>query len=161
MFPSSEITEIKLVNVDDPAKPMELHYRLRAPLYAQATGKRLLFEASPFRRAIASPFTASQRRYPISFPYGWKEVDHIFIQLPTGWKLDNADNPGNLDFGKPGSYTLTIGVTPSSELELQRTMVFGNEGMVFYSAQSYQALKAAFDQIQLHDRHSLSLKEGN
>jgi hypothetical protein len=161
MFPSSEVTEIKLTNIDDAAKSLELHYHLQAPLYAQVTGKRLLFQSSPFRRSIASPFTASERRYPIEFPYAWKEVDNISMQLPSGWKLDSADTPGNVDFGKPGSYTVTLGISPSNELVVKREMIFGNEGMLVFSEKTYPALKAVFDQIQLRDRHTLSLKEGN
>lgn len=161
MFPSAEVTSVKVANVDDPAKPLELRYHLQAPQYAQVTGKRILFEVSPFHRATASPFTASERRYPVELPYGWKEVDLIDIQLPAGWKLDNPDSPAGMDFGKPGSYKISLGITPENLLRVHREMVFGQEGQVLYATSSYPALKGVFDQVQLRDRHTLSLKEGN
>jgi hypothetical protein len=40
-------------------------------------------------------------------------------------------------------------------------MIFGNEGLLTYAAQNYAALKGVFDQMQLRDRHTLSIKEGN
>jgi hypothetical protein len=161
MFPGSEITAIKLTNLDDPAKPLEIRYHLQAPQYAQVTGKRLLFQSSPFHRSIASPFTASTRRYAIEFPYAWREADQIFIQLPEGWKLDNADSPGNVEFGKPGAYGVAITVSPTNELTVKRELVFGNEGMLIYPATTYSALKTVFDQMQLRDQHSLSIKAAN
>jgi hypothetical protein len=161
MFPGSEITAIKLTNLDDPAKPLEVRYHLEAPQYAQVTGKRILFQSSPFRRSLASPFTASTRRYPVEFPYAWKEADQIFIQLPAGWKLDSADSPGNVEFGKPGSYGVAIGVSPANELTVRRELVFGNEGMLIYPATTYPALKQIFDQMQVRDQHSLSIKAAN
>lgn len=161
MFPGSEITQIKMTNLDDASKPLEIRYHLQAPQYAQVTGKRLLFQSSPFRRSIASPFSASTRRYPVEFPYAWREADEIFIQLPSGWTLDNADSPGNVDFGKPGGYGVAITVSPSNELTVKRELVFGKEGMLIYPTTTYTALKAIFDQMQLRDQHSLSIKAAN
>jgi hypothetical protein len=161
MFPGSEITAIKLTNLDDPAKPLELRYHLQAPQYAQVTGKRLLFHSSPFRRSIASPFTASTRRYPVEFPYAWREADQISIQLPSGWNLDSADSPGNVEFGKPGAYGVAISVSSTNELTVKRELVFGNEGMLVYPTTTYAALKTIFDQMQVRDQHSLSIKAAN
>jgi hypothetical protein len=161
MFPGSEVTEIKIENVDDPVKPMQVHYHLRSPQYAQVTGKRILFQSLPFRRGGASPFTASDRRYPIEFPYAWREVDEVHIQLPEGWKLDNADSPGGMDFGKPGSYKVTIAISPANDLYVVRTMDFGKEGVLTFANTTYPQLKAIFDQVQLRDRHTLSLKADN
>lgn len=73
MFPDAEVTSIKLDNVDDAAKPLGTRYHLDAPRYAQVTGKRILFQPSAFRRGQASPFTASERHFPIAFPFAWKE----------------------------------------------------------------------------------------
>ncbi len=98
MFPDADVTELKIEYFEDPSHPLRATYHLAAPHYAQATSKRLLFQSSPFHRAIVSEFSASERRFPVEFPYGWRELDEIHIQLlslPLGL-LDNADAPARL-----------------------------------------------------------------
>jgi hypothetical protein len=159
MFPDSEISSVSIENYDDAVKPIVLHYGLKAPLYAQATGKRLLFQPIPFQRAVASRFSGSDRKLPIEFRFAWKEVDEIHIALPDGYTLDNAESPGGLTFGDPGSYVLTIGVTKGEHPELvtNREFTFGNNGYLTFPVKSYASLKAVFDQIHLRDAHTLSL----
>jgi hypothetical protein len=92
MFPDADVTELKIESVGDPTHPLRATYHFDAPHYAQVTGKRLLFQSSPFHRAIASRFSASERRFPVEFPYGWREFDEIHIQLPPQWALDNGES---------------------------------------------------------------------
>lgn len=159
IFPDAKVTMVKLENVDDPVKPLRATYHLEAENFAQVTGKRILFQPNAFRRGQVSPFSASSRRSIIEFPYGWKEVDQVTLQLPMGWKLDNADNPGSFQFGKPGSYTMKMTISKSNELVLNRDLTFGSEGMINFGTESYPSLKKIFDEIQLRDRHTLSMKE--
>jgi len=160
MFPDAEVTGIELKNADDPTQPLAAKYRLEAPHYAQVTGKRILFQPSAFRRGVVSPFTASERHFPIHFPYAWKEVDEVWIALPEGFVLDNADNPGGLDFGEIGSYKLKMEVTKSAEPEfhLFREFAFGNKGILFIDAKNYAVLKRVFGVVQTQDSHTISLK---
>jgi hypothetical protein len=159
MFPDAEVTEVKLDHADDPTQPLQAHYHLQAPHYAQSTGKRILFESSPFRRGQASPFTASQRRFPVEFPYAWQEVDQIHIQLPDGWALDNADNPGSMDFGQVGSYDVKLTINKDNDLFSSRQLAFGRAGALYFAAANYPVVKKVFDEIQLRDSHSLSITE--
>jgi hypothetical protein len=163
MFPNSDVTEIKFDNVDDASKPLSAHYALQAPRFAQVTGKRILLQPNAFRRGQGSPFGASQRYNPVEFPYGWKEDDNVNIRLPEGFTLDSADSPGNLDFGKPGTYVVKIVVVPGARQELHytRTLIFGNAGLLSYDRGTYAALKKGFDQIQIRDSHAISLKEND
>jgi hypothetical protein len=161
MFPDADVTELKIESAGDPTHPLRATYHLDAPHYAQVTGKRLLFQSSPFHRAIASPFSASERRFPVEFPFGWREFDEIHIQLPPGWALDNADSPGRLELGKPGFFDSRLTISKSNELVSKREFVFGRGGAVNFEVSSYATLKKAFDVIQVRDQHSLSLKAAN
>jgi hypothetical protein len=107
-----------------------------------------------------SPFTASERHFAIHFPYGWKEADEVWIKLPEGFVLDNADNPGGLDFGETGSYKLKMQVTKGAEPEfhLSREFTFGNKGILFIDAKNYPVLKRIFGVVQTQDSHTISLK---
>lgn len=161
MFPDAEVTAITLQNADDATKPLAARYHLEAPRFAQVTGKRILFQPMAFRRGQASPFSASERRFPVNFPYAWKEVDEIHIRLPEGFALDNADNPGGMDFGETGSFRLEMRIANGADQELQadRELTFGKKGLLFFQQQNYAALKRIFDAIQVRDAHTISLKE--
>ncbi len=160
MFPDAEVTNVKLENFEDPAKPLIAHYHLKAPLFAQVTGKRILFQPFVFQRSRAVRFTATDRRLPIEFPFPWKESDQIYIRLPEGYDLDNADIPPSLDLGKAGAYNIKISIAKGAQPELHvvRELNFGNGGAVVFPAQSYAAVKKVFDQIQTRDAHTLAMK---
>jgi hypothetical protein len=160
MFPDAEVTAVKLEHIDDSTQPLTAGYHLDAPSFAQVTGKRILFQPNAFRRAQGSMFSASERRFPVQFPYAWKEAENISIALPEGFELDNAESPGNLDFGEPGSYKFNISVAqgPAPSLLISRELVFGDKGLLFFAQANYGTLKKIFDEIQVRDAHSISLK---
>jgi hypothetical protein len=157
MFPDADVTALRIEGVDDADKPLRASYHLRAPNFAQVTAKRILFEPNAFRRTQASPFSAADRKNVIEFPYAWQEVDQISLQLPAGWKLDNAANPGPLNFGKPGAYELRIGISSTNQLVTHREFSFGREGILVFAANAYPTMKKIFDEVQLRDRHTLSI----
>ncbi len=161
MFPDADVTELKIEYVGDPAHPLRATYHLAAPHYAQATAKRLLFQSSPFHRASGSRFSASERHFPVEFPYGWREFDEIHIQLPPQWALDSADSPARLALGAPGFYENHLTIEKANELVAKREFVFGREGALNFAVQDYPALKKAFDLIQVRDQHSVSMKAAN
>jgi hypothetical protein len=158
-FPDAEVTNVKVENADDVTKPFTVRYHLKAPLYAQVTSKRVLFQPNPFERSAAAKFSASERKLRIEFEHAWKEMDEIHIQLPDGFELDNAESPGGFDFGDPGKYNLQIAIRRGEHQELTTTreLTFGEGGRLFFPVTSYATLKKVFDQIQVRDSHTLSL----
>lgn len=160
LFANSEITAIRFENVDDPEKPLKLHYHLKVPGYAQRTGKRLLLQPLFFQQGTTPLLAAADRRYPVSFHYAWKERDMVSITMPGGFSPDNAENPGSIEFGAPGSYGLEVGVRGGNELVSIRTLTFGNKGLLLYDVKQYPKVKALFDEIHRRDTFTLSLKQG-
>jgi hypothetical protein len=140
-----------------------VRYHFKAPRFAQVTGKRLLFHAMPFRRGQLSPFSATTRRLPVEFPNAWKEVDETHILVPEGFTLDNAANPGSVDFGKSGSYMVKMIITTPkdppgrTELTVTRDLTFGSNGRLDFPVANYQALKNIFNDMQVRDGHIMSL----
>jgi hypothetical protein len=161
MFPDAEVTGLKIENIDDPLQPVRISYQMDAPQFAQITGKRIFFHPNPFRRSQATTFSASERRYPVQFPFAWKETDLIHIELPAGFDLDNADNPGSFTFGDVGGYSLTMQMqkSPTTELVVTRELTFGAKGSISFPTSSYASLKKVFDEVQLRDTHTIALKE--
>lgn len=159
MYPDAEISDLRIVNANDPDKPLTLHYRLKAAGYAPRTGKRLLLPPFFFQRGTAAIFSASQRTYPVHFPYAWTERDSVTFQLPPGFALDNAEAPSSLDFGPPGAYKVRIATRGAGELLSERELTFGKEGRLYFGVESYPQLKRIFDEIQRRDDHTISLKQ--
>jgi Domain of Unknown Function with PDB structure (DUF3857) len=160
MFADAEVTSIRIENVTELAKPVQVHYHLKAPLYAGSTGKRILFQAMPFRRGDRSPFTASERQYPVQFPYPWNENDQIHIQVPDGFTLDHPATPGDVEFGRLGSYKVKMSIVKTdgeTELFTTRDFTFGANGQTDFPAQSYSTVKQIFNDVQVRDGHSMSL----
>ena len=160
MFPDAEIAGIKVESVDDASKPLEIVYHLNAPLFAQVTGNRLFLHPNVFKASQRIPFSASERRYPIQFPYAWQEIDRIQIELPDGFELESPDSPGSFDFGAPGEYKLSMKIqkSTSTELVVSREFTFGAKEQLMFGPEFYPALKKIFDEVQLRDRHMLSIK---
>ena len=160
MFPEADVTGIHLENIEDAAKPLVARYHLEASRFAQVTGKRLFFQPFVFRRGQGSPFTATERRFAVEFPFAWQESDEVSIRLPQGFALDNADKPGDLNIGKLGAYRVNMTVTngPDPEFRVLREFVFGNGGAINFQAKDYPSLKAVFDAVQARDGHAISLK---
>jgi Domain of Unknown Function with PDB structure (DUF3857)/Transglutaminase-like superfamily len=158
-YPNAEISAVRIGNAGDPEKPLMLHYHLKAAGYAQRTGKRLLLQPFFFERGAVPMFSASERKYPVFFPYAWAEHDSVTFELPAGFTLDHADAPGSLNFGPPGSYDVKIMTRGAHELILDRDFTFGQEGRILFGEDVYPKIKSIFDEIQKRDDHTILLKQ--
>lgn len=158
-FPSAEVTAIKLENVDNSNQVLTYSMHVRIPGYAQRTGKRLLFSPMFFQQGDSPRFSASQRKYPIAFRYAWREDDEIRYKLPAGFKIDNGENPGSLNFGPPGAYELKMGLTADGTFVVNRVLEFGRGGAIMFDSKAYPSLKSVFDEFHRRDGTIISLKQ--
>jgi len=159
MYPDAEISDIRIENASDTEKPLAWHYHLKSEGYAQRTGKRILLPPFFFQRGTTPMFSASERKYPIYFPYAWQEHDSVTFELPAGYALDNAENPGSLEFGAPGTYKIQIATRGTHQLISDREFIFGREGRLLFDVATYPRLKKIFDEIHRRDDHTISLKQ--
>jgi hypothetical protein len=158
-YPDAEVSGARIENADDPESALSVHYHVKMEGYAQRTGKRILLQPFFFQRGLAPLFAASERKFPIYFPYAWEEHDVVTFELPAGFSLDNADAPGPLSFGAPGSYSVRLATRGGHQLILTRDFVFGKGGRIFFEAGNYPQLKTIFDEIHRRDDHTISLKQ--
>jgi len=154
MFPDAEVTEIAVENCDDPTQPLRFRYHLLAPQYAQVAGRRIFFHILPFQRSRPSPFSASERRNPVQFPYAWTETDAVRIRPPAGFVLDNASAPGGIGFGAAGGYNLTVAVGDNGQVIANRELTFVG---TYFDAKDYPVVKQVFSEIQKRNTHTLAL----
>ncbi len=154
---SAELSEIKVESANDPLKPFVYSYKIRAPGYAERTGKRLFLQPGFFQRGIGTMFPTSSRQQDIYFHFPWMEADEVAIELPQGFALDNAESPGDLNFGEVGKYEVKLAVTTDKKtLVYKRNLIF--KGIIFPKA-SYPSLKQAFDMVHKEDNHAVTLKQ--
>src|SRR5262249_17476539 len=136
---TAEISDIHIENATDPVKPFVYSFHIRAPEYAQRTGKRLFLQPAFLQRGISSLFSASDRKYPIYFHYSWIENDMISIKLPAGFVLDHADAPAPFAVSDVVKYDVKISVVGGNE-ELIFKRMFAFNGLIF-PITSYTGLK--------------------
>jgi transglutaminase-like putative cysteine protease len=157
---TAELSNIKIENVTDQAKPFVYSYHVRVAGYAQRTGKRLFLQPAFFEHGLGSLFTAGQRRYDIYFHYPWSEEDEVSIDLPDGFVLDNPDQPAPFGAGQISQYKVNIGLTMNKKtLIYRRNVFFGGGGNIIFPSTSYAALKQLFDAVHTNDNHTITLKQ--
>jgi hypothetical protein len=157
---SAEITNIKIENVTDHEKPLIYSYDIRVPGYAQRTGKRLFVQPAFFQYGLKPLFSSATRKHAIYFHYPWSEDDQVDIQVPAGYALDNADAPAPFGSGKISEYKPSLAITSDGKtLVYKRTFFFGGGASVLFPVETYQAMKAYFDQLHKQDSHSIALKQ--
>jgi hypothetical protein len=157
---TAEVSDVRVENVQDPLKPFVHSFHVRVPGYAQRTGKRLFLQPAFFHKGVAPLFPTSERRHPIYFHFPWMEEDHVTIELPAGYALDNADAPEGFSVQNVGKYDVRIGVTKDGRiLDYKRSFFFCGTQVVLFPANSYQPLKRVFDELHKRDNHTITLKQ--
>ncbi|HUK91502.1 MAG TPA: hypothetical protein VLZ81_13955, partial [Blastocatellia bacterium] len=156
---TAEVTAVRIDNANDPDKPLVHTYHIKAPGYAQRTGKRLFLQPAFFEHGMTARFQTNQRKYPIYFHYPWSESDTVKIDLPAGYELDNPDAPAPLTSGTSTKYVVTIQVAKDKKtIYYKRDFFFGGGGSILFPATTYPNLKQLFDIIHERDEHTMSLK---
>jgi Transglutaminase-like superfamily len=157
---AAEITDIKIENVTDHVKPLVYSFHVRIPNYAQRTGKRLFIQPAFFQHGQGPLFATTSRKHPIYFHYPWSEQDQVNIDLPKGYKLDNADSPSPFGSGAISEYKVSLAASTDGTLLLyKRDFFFGGGNSILFPVETYPNLKNFFDVMHKQDSHSVALKQ--
>lgn len=157
---AAEITNVKIEGITEYSKPLVYSYHVRIPNYAQRTGKRLFLQPAFFQHGKSPTFATTSRKYPIYFHYPWAEDDHIDMELPKGYLLDNADAPAPFGSGEISSYKVSLAATSDGRMLIyKRNFFFGGGNNILFPVESYTALKGYFDTLHKQDSHSIALKQ--
>ncbi|HEX8502303.1 MAG TPA: DUF3857 domain-containing protein [Pyrinomonadaceae bacterium] len=159
----AELSNVRIENVTDPSKPFVYAFHVRVPGYAQRTGKRLFFQPAFFQKGQAARFQTAQRRHEVYFHFPWSEDDHVEIELPEGFVLDNAESPVPASGGELSKYDPSAGLGNNGRtLVYKRKFYFGRAGdqVLRFPVTTYPALKSYFDLVSKGDAHTIALKQG-
>lgn len=158
---AGEVTGAKAENLDQPGKPLVFSAQIEVEGYAERTGKRFFFMPNVFERSMAARFADSKRTHPIYFHYGYTVEDSVRVDLPQGFRLEDAEAPQSTKISDVGEYTVQLRkANDESFIQYDRKLEFGKSGGVIFPAESYKQLKAVFDFMHQQDHHTLTLREG-
>lgn len=158
---TAELSDIKIENVADPLKPFTYSYHIRVPGYAQRTGKRLFLQPGVFSHSAGSLFPAASRKYDVYFNYPWSESDHLTIDLPPGFSLDNAEQPASIT-PEMTRQVCADKISIKSDgriLVYEREFFFGGGGGTLFPLTGYPAIKQLFDVVAKTNEHTITLKQ--
>ncbi len=157
---TAEISELSMVGFDDSTRMLTYSMKIRVPNYAAKTGKRMFFQPGFFEYGTKPLFSSATRTYPIYFDYPWSEEDIVEIELPKNFLADNAATPGDVSESKNvAGLTINMSIDKASNtLKYKRRFFFGN-GVLFFQASTYPALKTLWDNFQKSDSHTISIKQ--
>ena len=159
-LPTAEVTAIEWTNLRTREMPLTVKYHVRVPGYAEQAGSRLALALSFFEVGQSVVFAATERKFPIMFPYARGEHDDIQIVLPEGYVLDKGSAPKPVaDGGNTISATYKLQYLPKTRtFGYQRDFTLGGNGVTSFRVESYPVLKALFEKLHASDTHSLMIK---
>jgi hypothetical protein len=159
----AEITEVKVEGATDPSGPFVYAFHVRAPGYAQRTGKRLFFQPAFFEKGLGPRFPSASRHQMVYMHYPWSEEDRVQIELPEGFTLDSPESPAPFSGGELTKYEPVAQITKDGRtLFYTRKFYFGKgaEDALLFPLSTYPNLKTYFDAVSKQDARTLALKQG-
>jgi len=153
------ISDVEVKNADSLTDPITISYKIEAPGYAARTGKRLFLEPSFFRKGTSAFFPTAERQHEIYFDYSWYHEDHVTIQLPEGYELEEAEAPAPQTAPEVAEYDVKMTIDSLNRVGYHRTFEFGQNGNIYFPVEAYQPLKQYFDTVLEHDGHVLTVRQ--
>lgn len=158
-YAGAKINNLKLQNANAVSGPLLVSYEIELPNFAQRTGKRLFLPAGFFQLGDKPLFSAPNRKLPIVFRHAYTEEDEVNIRFPETFTLDNAEMPGEIRIADVGDYSFTAKIANAEPLlMMKRKFVWGKNGVLFYDASAYPAMKSAWDKLHNANMATLTLK---
>jgi len=156
---TAEMSDFEIANVDDHEKPMVVKYKVAVSGYATRTGKRILLQPAFFQHNVGPRFTATDRKWPVYFDYGWAEDDEVTIELPAGWELDLPTAPQSSTLGGVGAYSVNVRKTLDGKTVIyKRNFDWGRHMNILIPASEYSHINQVFDFVQEQDGYTIALR---
>lgn len=136
--------------------PLVAEFALKVPGWASGAGRRALLPVGVFSQSEKHLFEHAQRVYAVYFPYYYRKIDDISVQLPLGWKVSSLPAPQNVDV-RAAAYQLKV-EDPKGDLHISRELR-SDIGMI--PAANYSALRAFFQVVRTGDEEQIVLQPGS
>jgi len=154
-FPGAEVSVTSVAGMSDPDVPVEYEFDLKWPDYATATKTRLIFKPFATHGQAPSPFDAAVRKNSVQFPFRWREIDDVSLQLPEGYALEAPSAPQSALVGDVLAYKVAIRpLAKANGIHIQRDFVSDVDDV---PAKAYPTLKKWYELVAQGDAHELVL----
>lgn len=147
------VTLTKLENIDNNAPNVIAGYEVSIPGIGTAAGEKMLIPVSPLVGAARYPFRHAERRYPVYFPYPFREFDDIVITLPEGLTAEVRPSPRK-DQNDFSAFSLASAVEGLGKIHIQRDLIIKKS---LFPVEQYNDLKALFDSVRASDEAQIIL----
>ncbi len=142
---SATLTKVENFDNNDPA--LIAHYDVSIPGIATVAGEKVLLPVSPLVGSGQYPFRTTARKYPVYFPYPFRDFDDIVITLPEGLTAEVRPAPRK-DQNDFSAYSLVCSDKDPGKIHVQRDFVIKK---IFFPVERYGAVKALFDSVRASD----------
>jgi hypothetical protein len=151
MGATTTLTKIENIDNNDPA--LIATYEVSIPGIATPAGEKTLLPVSPLIGSGQYPFRHVERKFPVYFPYPFREFDDIVITLPEGLSAEVRPVPRKKETDA-GSYSLVCAQESPQKLHVQRDLVLRK---IFYPADQYTTIKSFYDAVRTNDEEQIVL----
>lgn len=152
--PGASATLTTFENFDNSDPALVARFDVSIPGIATVAADKILLPISPLTGAAQYPFRHAERRYPVYFPYTFRDFDDIVITLPEGVtpEVRPERRKSENDFS---SYSLASAVEGPQRLHIQRDLVIKKSSL---PVEQYKDLKAFFDLVRAGDEAPIVLQ---
>jgi len=147
------VTMKQLDNIDNNAPALVVQYDVTIPGLATSVGDRMLLPASPLFGTRQYPFRHAARKYPVYFPYPFRELNDIIITLPEGLTVETCPEPRKSP-RKFANYSLVCVPEGPQKLHVQRELIIQKS---YFPVEQYATLKAFYDMVRMNDEEQVVL----
>ncbi len=131
-------------------------FELSVAGFGTEAGSRVLIPISPLQGAQQHPFSHAERKYPVYFPYPFRELNEIVISLPEGMSV--ASTPATKAIqGTNEVFSLFCAAEGGTKLNIRRDLTVKR---YIYPVKDYSLIKSFYDEVRAGDeQHIVLLRE--
>ena len=135
--------------------PLVAEFDAKIPGWASGAGRRALLAAGIFSATERQIFQHADRTNAVYFPFLFRKVDDVTIQLPLDWKVSSLPKDQDQD-AKAAEYTLKF-EQKSGEVHITRAL---RSDLIMIPKDSYPALRNFYQAVKSGDEQQIVLQPG-
>jgi hypothetical protein len=135
--------------------PLVAEFDAKIPGWTSGAGRRALLAAGIFSATERQIFQHADRTNAVYFPFLFRKVDDVTIQLPLDWKVSSLPKDQDQD-AKAAEYTLKF-EQKSGEVHITRVL---RSDLIMIPKDSYPALRNFYQAVKSGDEQQIVLQPG-
>ncbi len=154
LLPAGAKVSLKdLEKIDNNADTLVARFEIGVEGLATPAGDKTLLPVSPLLGARRHPFRHAERKFPVCFPYCFREFDDIVITLPEGLEAESVPAKRVMDLKSFGFFLVCV-PEDGGKLHVHRDLVLKRS---YFQLEEYKTVKAFFDKVIAGDEELVVL----